>query len=288
MLHPLATAAQGDEGNARVLAHRAALRGIPTTVTTVQDGALPDAEIYLVGGLDDDRMPVLAQRLLDGGLADRVAAGAVVLAVNAGYQVLGTTLRHARRHPPRRPRRARRALSRATTAFLGPVITRAGRPGPGRAERVREPPRHDRGAPVPSRSPPRAGPRQRRHSDGARRGTSSAPTCTARCSPATPTSPTCCSGGRRVRPSTPPPPPPRTPCAPSASRRTAPTRAGGVAGSTARPTGARGRPCAAQRLTRVRQARGVPRPKVGSRASSSAPGAPEGLEHGPGGRRPAG
>ena len=125
VLHPLATPAQGDEGNARVLAHRAGLRGIATTVSTVHEGPVPDAQLYLLGGLDDDRMPVLAQRLREGGLAERVAGGAAVLAVNAGYQVIGTSyvtpdgIRH-------------RGLglldvvsARVARPFLGPVVTRA-------------------------------------------------------------------------------------------------------------------------------------------------------------------
>lgn len=125
VLFPLATAAQGDEGNARVLAHRAGLRGIPTTVVTVQEGDVPEAEILLVGGLDDERMPALAQRLRAGGLTDRVAAGAVVLAVNAGYQVLGSSFvtPDGARHDGLGVLDVR--SSRAPSPYLGPVITRA-------------------------------------------------------------------------------------------------------------------------------------------------------------------
>ena len=90
-LYPLSTAVQGDQGNALVLAHRARLRGIETVVTAVHDGPVPPAEILLLGGVDDAGMPVLRRRLTDGGLTHRVAEGAVVLAVNAGYQVLGHT-----------------------------------------------------------------------------------------------------------------------------------------------------------------------------------------------------
>lgn len=88
-LYPLSTAVQGDGGNARVLAHRAGLRGIDAVTTTVHGGPVPDADILLLGGVDDEGMPVLRRRLDAGGLAGRVADGAVVLAVNAGYQVLG-------------------------------------------------------------------------------------------------------------------------------------------------------------------------------------------------------
>ena len=128
VLHPLATAAQGDEGNARVLVHRAGLRGIATTVTTVHEGDVPEADLYLVGGLDDERMPVLAQRLREGGFAERVAAGAAVLAVNAGYQVLGTSFltTDGTRHLGLGVLDVR--SSRAPSPFLGPVI---GRPDAG-------------------------------------------------------------------------------------------------------------------------------------------------------------
>jgi lipid II isoglutaminyl synthase (glutamine-hydrolysing) len=88
-LYPLSTAVQGDEGNARVLAHRARLRGIRTESATVHDGPVPAADILLLGGVDDAGMPALADRLDAGGLPARVADGAVVLAVNAAYQVLG-------------------------------------------------------------------------------------------------------------------------------------------------------------------------------------------------------
>ena len=125
VLHPLATAAQGDEGNARVLVHRAALRGIRATVVTTHEGEVPDAGIHLVGGLDDARMPVLARRLRAGGLAERVADGAVVLGVNAGYQVLGSSFvtPDGTRHDGLGLLDVR--SSRATSPFLGPVITRA-------------------------------------------------------------------------------------------------------------------------------------------------------------------
>lgn len=88
-LYPLSTAVQGDGGNARILAHRARLRGIATVATTVHTGPVPEADILLLGGVDDAGMADLRRRLADGGLAARVADSVVVLAVNAAYQVLG-------------------------------------------------------------------------------------------------------------------------------------------------------------------------------------------------------
>ena len=63
-------------------------------------------EILLLGGVDDAGMPVLRRRLADGGLTHRVAEGAVVLAVNAAYQVLGHTYVTPDGSPARRPRLA--------------------------------------------------------------------------------------------------------------------------------------------------------------------------------------
>lgn len=89
-LYPLLTTAQGDEGNARVLAGRAALRDLETDIVTVDAGALPAADIYLVGGLGNGDLNRLAVALGKGrALAERVEDGAVVLAVDGGYQILG-------------------------------------------------------------------------------------------------------------------------------------------------------------------------------------------------------
>jgi CobQ-like glutamine amidotransferase family enzyme len=61
-----------------------------TLVTHHDPGPLPKADIYVIGGLGDDHQPELATRLRGGGLGRVVEDGAVVLAVNAAYQVLGT------------------------------------------------------------------------------------------------------------------------------------------------------------------------------------------------------
>jgi len=90
-VHPLFTGAQGDEGNARVLRHRAVARGIITTLLTVHgDDRLPTADIYLLGGVDQHGQVELAQRLRrEGAMRRAIGRGAVVFGVGAGMQVLG-------------------------------------------------------------------------------------------------------------------------------------------------------------------------------------------------------
>ena len=56
------------------------------------DRALPEADIYCLGGGEDGPQVRAARTLIDDGtLARRVAEGAVVLAVCAGYQIVGRT-----------------------------------------------------------------------------------------------------------------------------------------------------------------------------------------------------
>ena len=89
-LYPLCMSALGDEGNAKVLRHRAEQRGVSASIVTTYAGPLPRADIYLIGGGWHPEQPRIVE-LLKGpdSLARRVADGAVVLGINAGFQVLG-------------------------------------------------------------------------------------------------------------------------------------------------------------------------------------------------------
>jgi CobQ-like glutamine amidotransferase family enzyme len=84
----------GDRGNATVLMKRLAWRGYDPVLTLVEPGdSLPDTgKIYLLGG-GEDAAQVSAVRALkaDGGLYRAVERGAPILAVCAGYQILGNT-----------------------------------------------------------------------------------------------------------------------------------------------------------------------------------------------------
>jgi lipid II isoglutaminyl synthase (glutamine-hydrolysing) len=82
---------QGDGGNLRMLEHRAGERGIEVETLAVPIGdSLPEADLYLLQGAEDEDQPVVAHRLAEEGtLARAAAAGRVVVGIGAGYQVLG-------------------------------------------------------------------------------------------------------------------------------------------------------------------------------------------------------
>jgi lipid II isoglutaminyl synthase (glutamine-hydrolysing) len=75
----------GDRGNLLVLARRARLRGLTVEIAEVNsDQRVPvDGDIYLLGG-GEDLPQILAARRLAAG------RGAVIFAVCAGYQIIGT------------------------------------------------------------------------------------------------------------------------------------------------------------------------------------------------------
>jgi CobQ-like glutamine amidotransferase family enzyme len=92
-LYPDLLSTYGDRGNLLILDRRAALRGLPVDCVEVRsDQPVPaDGDIYLLGGGEDGPQSLAAQRLIaDGGLHRAVDGGAVVFAVCAGYQLLGS------------------------------------------------------------------------------------------------------------------------------------------------------------------------------------------------------
>ena len=85
----------GDAGNTDILIHRARSRGLEVDFLEVEPGEpIPtQVDVYVIGGGEDG--PQLASLELlkaDGGLNRGMAAGASVLAICAGFQLLGRTL----------------------------------------------------------------------------------------------------------------------------------------------------------------------------------------------------
>jgi len=86
----------GDGGNARILEQRLRWRGIGAGITTIAAGSAVPAscDIYVLGGGEDAPQALAAAALRESGTLGRaVERGAAVLAVCAGFQVIGTRFR---------------------------------------------------------------------------------------------------------------------------------------------------------------------------------------------------
>jgi len=93
VVYPDLLGTYGDGGNGLILARRAEWRGYEVALAQApSDAPLPGADIYCLGGGEDGPQVRAARSLVDDGtLARQVAGGAVVLAVCAGYQIVGKT-----------------------------------------------------------------------------------------------------------------------------------------------------------------------------------------------------
>jgi CobQ-like glutamine amidotransferase family enzyme len=92
-VYPDLLSTYGDRGNVLVLERRARLRGLPVEVVEVNSDqrVTVDGHIYVMGGGEDLPQTLATRRLkADGGLHEAVGRGAVLFAVCAGYQMLGT------------------------------------------------------------------------------------------------------------------------------------------------------------------------------------------------------
>ena len=93
-LYPDLLGTYGDDGNATVLAQRARWRGIEATVTDVTSGAVvpDDAHVYLIGGGEDGPQTSAAALLTESGALHRALdRGAALLAICAGFQLIGSS-----------------------------------------------------------------------------------------------------------------------------------------------------------------------------------------------------
>jgi len=91
VVYPDLLGTYGDGGNGLILTRRAQWRGRDAVLLqAASDQVLPDADIYCLGGGEDGPQVRASRSLIDDGtLVKRVAGGAVVLAVCAGFQVVG-------------------------------------------------------------------------------------------------------------------------------------------------------------------------------------------------------
>jgi CobQ-like glutamine amidotransferase family enzyme len=101
VVYPDLLGTYGDGGNGLILARRAEWRGLEVELLqAASDAALPPADLYCLGGGEDGPQVRAARTLRDDGmLVRRVAEGAVVLAVCAGFQVAGLTFPGAEGEP---------------------------------------------------------------------------------------------------------------------------------------------------------------------------------------------
>jgi lipid II isoglutaminyl synthase (glutamine-hydrolysing) len=101
-IYPDLLSTYGDRGNLIMLTRRARLRGLHVEPIQVNsDQPVPrQGDIYLLGGGEDLPQVLAAQRLrAGGGLHAAVAGGAVIFAVCAGYQLIGTVFGGAQGEP---------------------------------------------------------------------------------------------------------------------------------------------------------------------------------------------
>lgn len=91
-IYPALLGTYGDAGNVLALRHRAALHGLDVEVVEVAPGeAIPESgDLYVLGGGEDSAQTAAARGIReDGSMIAAAQRGAAVLAICAGYQLLG-------------------------------------------------------------------------------------------------------------------------------------------------------------------------------------------------------
>jgi len=91
-IYPALLGTYGDAGNVLALRHRAELHGLATEVVNVAAGEpIPEGgDLYVLGGGEDSAQTAAARGIrADGSLRTAFERGAALLAVCAGYQLLG-------------------------------------------------------------------------------------------------------------------------------------------------------------------------------------------------------
>jgi CobQ-like glutamine amidotransferase family enzyme len=94
LLYPDLLGTYGDRGNAVVLGHRLARRGLPFELVTVHatDPCPAALDLYVIGGGEDHAEDIAARLLHESPLVDSWRNGASIVAICAGFQLLGTSM----------------------------------------------------------------------------------------------------------------------------------------------------------------------------------------------------
>lgn len=101
-IYPTLLGTYGDGGNVLALRHRARLHELATQVLEVAPGEpIPDSgDLYVLGGGEDTAQVAAARSLTDdGGLTRAAARNAPILAICAGYQLIGNAFPDAQGQP---------------------------------------------------------------------------------------------------------------------------------------------------------------------------------------------
>jgi CobQ-like glutamine amidotransferase family enzyme len=134
-IYPALLGTYGDAGNVLALQHRARLHGLDTEVVNVAAGEpIPDSgDLYVLGGGEDSAQTAAARGIrADGSLRAAFDNGAALLAVCAGYQLLGEYFPDATGRPAeglglidiRTDRLPRRAVGELAADPLDPDLPR--------------------------------------------------------------------------------------------------------------------------------------------------------------------
>ncbi len=91
LVHPDLLGTYADSGNALILKNRALWRGISATILQINsDMKIPESgDIYLFGGGEDGPQMRSASLIKSSGIKRAIANGAAILAVCAGFQIMG-------------------------------------------------------------------------------------------------------------------------------------------------------------------------------------------------------